>query len=221
MKRINPIYLLIAFNVILYSLRGFILPENVVTEIGQSFETYIASIGVLGYLSIVAIYVACSFFFIPLLIPLNIACGALYGPYTGTAIAMAGIVLGCFASTISVRRVFTGMQKTIENRPSAQKLLAQVSRHGAIMVIAVRLAFIVPYLVQNIVLATTSIGVYRLAALTAAGSLPGAAIYSFLGAGLVQAEDTSQLALYLGIPLVLLIAIWAALKYLGTRYESG
>jgi uncharacterized membrane protein YdjX (TVP38/TMEM64 family) len=101
----------------------------------------------------------------------------------------------------------------------AQKALHQIERHGGLAVLMIRLAFVIPYLFQNIVLAMTSIGAYRLAALTAIGSLPGAAIYSFLGAGLVQAEDANQLAVYLGIPLLLLIGISLAVRYLNRSLE--
>jgi uncharacterized membrane protein YdjX (TVP38/TMEM64 family) len=221
MKKINPIYLFIAFNIIVFALRDLILPEEFLTAFSQGFEALIASLGAFGYASLVGIYAACSFFFIPLLIPLNILCGAIYGPYVGTAVAIVGITLGCLMSTVSVRYVFTGMQRSIENRATAQKILSQAARHGAIIVIAVRLAFIVPYLLQNIVLAASSIGMYRLTALTAVGSLPGAAIYSFLGAGLVRAENASELAIYLAVPLVLLVLITLIVRYLNAKYEAS
>lgn len=220
MKKINPIYLLIAFNVLVFLVRDLIVPEETMAAVGADFEAVLASLGAIGYVSIVGIYTLCAFFFVPLLIPLNIACGAMYGPYAGTLISIVGITIGCFASTISVRYVFTGMQKSVESRPAAKKILGQVSRHGAVMVLVVRLAFIVPYLIQNIVLAATTIGIYRLAALTALGSLPGAAIYSFLGAGLVQSETADQLALYLAVPLVLIIALTIIVKRLNARYDT-
>jgi len=220
MKKINPIYLFIAFNILVFLVRDYIVSEEVMASFNADFQTRLASLGATGYLGVVAIYALCSFLFIPLLIPLNIACGALYGPYLGAGISIVGIILGCFASTISVRHVFTGMQKTIETRPAARKILRQVTRHGDLMVIVVRLAFIVPYLVQNMVLASTSIGMYRLAALTALGSLPGAAVYSFLGAGLVQSESVDQLALYLAVPLLLLLIITFIVRRLNAKLEE-
>jgi uncharacterized membrane protein YdjX (TVP38/TMEM64 family) len=105
-------------------------------------------------------------------------------------------------------------------RPPRSRAADQVGRHGAVVVIAVRLAFIVPYLLQNIVLAVTSLGVYRLTLLTAVGALPGAAIYSFLGAGLMQADSARELTLYLAVPLVLLVVVGFALKYMNARLDS-
>ena len=220
MKKINPIYLLIAFNIVLFVFRDWILPEGTVDQFGNWVAATLESLGIFGYVGILAIYTLCSFFFIPLLIPVNILGGALYGPYIGTAIAIVGITLGCFASTISVRYVFKGMQRAVDRHPASQKILNNIEQHGAIVVIAVRLAFVVPYLLQNIVLAVTSIGIYRLAALTFIGSLPGAAIYSFLGAGLVQSENANQLAMYLAVPFALLIVIWLALKFFNKKYQA-
>jgi uncharacterized membrane protein YdjX (TVP38/TMEM64 family) len=219
-RRINPILLLVAFNVLFFVARGWILPDGATEQFSAYIETTLVDLGVVGHIGVLAIYTICSFFFIPLLIPLNILCGALYGPYIGTAVSIVGITLGCIASTLSVRHVFTGMQRAVDRRPSAQKILEGVARHGAIIVIFVRLAFIVPYLVQNIVLAITSMSATRLAFLTFFGSLPGAAIYSFLGAGLMQSDDTGELALYLAVPLVLLILISLALKYFKARYPD-
>ena len=76
------------------------------------------------------------------------------------------------------------------------------------------------YLLQNIVLAVTSLSVYRLTLLTAIGSLPAAAIYAFLGAGLVQSESATELTLYLTVPLVLLVVITLVLRRLNSRYDT-
>ena len=220
MKKINPIFLFIGFNLLIFLLRDYILPDYSSEQLTADLEGFVGSLGVFSYIGVIGIYVFCSFFFIPLLIPLNIAAGALYGAYMGTLISIVGVIIGCVASTISVRHVFKGMRGMVEKRPTAQKALQQIDRHGTMAVILIRLAFVIPYLFQNIVLAMTSIGVFRLAALTAIGSLPGAAIYSFLGAGLVQAEDANQLSLYLGIPLLLVIAISLAVRYLNKKYAA-
>ena len=206
--------MLVAFNVLVFLFRDVLLPEDLLARSSASLEATLLDLGVFGYIGIVGLYTACAFLFIPLLIPLNILCGALYGPYMGTVISLVGITLGCIASTLSVRYVFRGMEKLVEKRPAAQKVLKQVEQRGDIMVIAVRLAFVVPYLLQNIALAITSIGIWRLTALTAIGSIPSAAIYSFLGAGLMRSENVSQFALYLAVPLLLFIVISFVLKRL-------
>jgi uncharacterized membrane protein YdjX (TVP38/TMEM64 family) len=217
-RKLNPIWLLVAFNVLFFAGRGWLVPDEAIARFSTATETFLLGLGPLGYAGMIGTYTLCAFFFIPLLIPLNILCGAVYGPYVGTAVSITGITLGTYASTLSVRHVFRGMERTIDERPSAQKILRQVERHGAIVVILVRLAFVVPYLLQNIVLAVTRIGIHRLAALTAIGALPAAAIYSFLGAGLMQSESAAELALYLAVPLVLLTGISLLIRRLNRKY---
>jgi uncharacterized membrane protein YdjX (TVP38/TMEM64 family) len=219
-KRISPIHLLIALNILLIFMRDLILPEEVAAAIAVGVETRLLAIGAWGYLGIVAAYVVCSFFFVPLLIPLNILGGALYGAYVGTAVAIAGITLGCIASTLSARHVFTGMQQTIERRPTVRRLLAHADEHRNTTIVMVRLAVVVPYLVQNIALAMTGSSVWRLAVLTAFSALPGAAIYSLLGAGLVRADDANELMLYIAAPILLAVAVAGVLAYYNGRADK-
>lgn len=219
-SKLNPVYLLIAFNVLYFAFGHWFGSGAVWQSFSHRAELFVASLGFLGYLGLVAAYFVCAFFFIPLLIPLNIASGALYGPYVGTAISLAGITAGSLASTLSVRYVFTGMQGMIGKHPSAQKVLDRIGAHGAVAVLMLRLAFVVPYLWQNIILALTELDSRRLVALTAIGSLPGAAVYCFLGAGLMRPGDAGTLGVYLAVPLFLVAAIWLILKYLTGKYQS-
>lgn len=220
MKKLNPIYLLIAFNVLFFLFEGVFGSSAAWRAFSVHAETLVSDLGVIGYLGVVAAYCVCAFFFIPLLIPLNVAAGALYGPYIGTAVSLTGITAGCLASTLSVRYVFKGMQGSIEKRPSAQKILEQIGTHGGIAVLMLRLAFVVPYLWQNLILALAPVDSRRLVLLTAIGSLPGAVIYSFLGAGLMRRGDVSLLGLYLAVPLLLLVVVSIVLKYLNAKYQA-
>jgi uncharacterized membrane protein YdjX (TVP38/TMEM64 family) len=220
MKKLNPVYLLIAFNLLYFAFGHWFGSAPAWQAFSHRAEAFVAGLGFLGYVGVVGAYFVCAFFFIPLLIPLNVASGALYGPYLGTAVSLAGITAGCLASTVSVRYVFTGMQGSIEKHPSARKVLDRIGAHGDAAVLMLRLAFVVPYLWQNIILALAPLDSRRLAVLTAIGSLPGAAIYCFLGAGLMRPGDAGALAVYLAVAVVLLGLIWLALKYLNAKYQS-
>lgn len=217
MKRLSPIHLLIALNVLLILFRDLLLPDGTSAAIAASVESTLVALGPFGYLGLVLAYVVCSFFFVPLLIPLNILGGALYGAWAGTAVALAGITLGCVASTVSTRYVFTGMQHTIDRRPGLKRLISGADRHRDLVIVMVRFAVVVPYLFQNIALALTSASITRLAVLTAVSAIPGAAIYSFLGAGLVESGDVTQMLLYLGIPVALMLALTGVLAWLKSR----
>lgn len=187
----------------------------------HELEVFVASLGFLGYAAVVVGYAICAFLFIPVLIPLNIASGAMFGPYVGTGVALAAITAGSIASAVSVRHVFKGMQRFVESRPGADKVLEHIETRGGVVVLSLRLAFIVPYLWQNVLLALAPIGLNRLAVLTAVGSLPGAAVYCLLGAGIVRSDDLGSTAAFLGAPLVLLVVVSIAVKYLKRRYSSS
>jgi len=217
-RRINPIHILIALNVLLLLFRDILLPEEISAAIAEHVETMLVALGPLGYVGIVAAYVICGFFFVPLLIPLNILGGALYGAAIGTGVALAGITLSSVASTVSVRYVFTGMQQTIDRRPGLKRLVTSADRHRNLVIIMVRFAVIVPYLFQNIALAATGSSITRLTVLTAISAIPGAAIYSFLGAGLVQSEDVTQMLWFLVVPVALMLGLTGAMAYFRNRF---
>jgi uncharacterized membrane protein YdjX (TVP38/TMEM64 family) len=219
-KRINPIYLLIALNILLIAFRDLVLSEEASAALGSAVESSVIGLGVFGYLGIVIAYGLCAFFFVPLLIPLNILGGALYGAYAGTAIALAGIVLGCIASTVSARYVFTGMQRSLDERPRLKKLIGHADRHRNLVIVIMRFTVVIPYLVQNIALAATGSSIVRITLITAVSAIPGAAIYSFLGAGLVHAEQANELMLYLALPIALLVVVSGGLAYMRRKYEE-
>lgn len=219
MRRINPLYIFIILNIAIFVFGDWVVGEGSAREVAARVDGLVDRLGWLAYVGIIAIYTAAAFLFVPILIALNVVSGALFGPMIGTAVSIIGITLGAIASIYSVRHVFTGMQAQIDKRPYAQNVLRQIGRHGAIVVLMVRLAFIVPYLLQNIALALAPIATHRVALLTAVGALPGAAVYSFLGAGLVRSAEVDELAFYLAIPLVLLVAVFGVMKYLNAKYE--
>ncbi len=221
MKRINPIHLLIALNVLLIVFRDVLLPAETSAVLATSIESLLLSFGVFGYASIVVAFVLCAFFFVPLLIPLNILGGALYGAYVGTIVAMIGITLGCVASTISVRHVFTGMQRSIDKRSSLKALLGHAGKHRNLVIVLVRFAVVVPYQFQNIALAATNVSIVRLTLVTAVSAVPGAAIYSFLGAGLVRAEQVNEILLYLAVPITLMLAVSGTIAYFSKRHPES
>lgn len=217
MKRINPVYLLIAFTALLILLRDWLLPAETTAAIAASVESTLVALGPFGYAGIVAAIGVSGFFFLPFVIPLCILGGALYGAWAGTGVALAGIVLSTLTSTWSVRHVFTGMQQTIDRRPKLKELIASADRHLNLVIVMVRFAVVVPLLIQHIALALTGASLTRLALLTSVASIPAAAIFSFLGAGLVEADRLTDLALYLALPVLLMVALAASLAWFKSR----
>jgi uncharacterized membrane protein YdjX (TVP38/TMEM64 family) len=220
-KRINPIYLLIVLNVLLILFRDVLLPEETTAAISAMVESSLVRLGVLGFIGIVLGYVICGLLFVPLLIPLNILGGALYGAWVGTIIAVIGVTLGCIASVVSVRHLFTGMRNVVERRPSLQRLIRHADRHQNLAIVMIRFAVVIPYLWQNIALAMTSSSTLRIATITFVSAIPGAAIYSLLGAGLVAADEAHDLLVYMAIPVTLMLALTGAMAWLKSSQRLG
>jgi uncharacterized membrane protein YdjX (TVP38/TMEM64 family) len=216
-KRINPIYLLIAFTALLILLRDWLLPAETTAAIAASVESALIALGPFGHAGLVALFGLCGFFYLPIMIPLGILGGALYGPWVGAAVALAGIVLSTVTSTISVRHVFTGMQPMIDKRPKLKKVIASADRHLTLVIVMVRFAVVVPPLFQNVALALTGATITRLTLVTSVASIPAAVIYAFLGAGLVEADKVTDLTLYLAIPVALMLALTFVLAWFKSR----
>jgi len=220
-KRINPIFLLIALNILLILFRDVLFSDETSAAIAETVEASLISLGVFGYVGIIAGFVLCAFFFVPLLIPLNILGGALYGAYEGTIVALVGVTLGTMASTVSARHVFTGMHASIDKRAGLKRLLARADNYPNLTILLMRFAVVVPYLFQNIALAATKISITRITLVTAVSAIPGAAIFSLLGAGLVRANQVDEMLLYLAAPIALMLVVTGALAYFNARSESA
>ena len=221
MKKLNPVLLLVIFSVLVFFLRKLFFPEFSDEALVESLKDFLGAFGVGSFAILLGIYFVCSLLFIPVLIPLNIACGALYGAFTGSVVALAGILVSCLASTISVRYVFRGLGRVVMKHPQLKEMLNQATRYGSLTVILVRLAFVVPYLLQNIVLAMTNLSVWRLLLLTSIGALPGVISYSFLGAGLMNLESTQTFLMYLSVPLMILGGLAMVIPALRNRMDTG
>jgi len=216
-KRINPLYLLIALNVLLVLFRDWLLPEETTAAIAANVESVLVALGPFGYAGLVVAFGICGFFFLPFVIPLGLLSGALYGPWAGTAVTLAGLVVSTITLTLSVRHVFTGLQRTIDKRPKLKHLIASADRRLNLVIVMVRFAVVVPALLQSLALAMTHASVTRLALVTSVASIPAAAIYAFIGAGLVAGDELTDLAFYLAIPVVLLLALSASLAWFTSR----
>ena len=219
LKKINPVILLIVVSILLFILRKFLFPEYSDLALISIMEELLTTFGMMSIVYLLVIYFFCSFFYIPILIPLNIVCGALYGPVLGSFVSLAGVLVSCIASTISVRYVFRGMGGFAMRHQDVKKFLNQITRYGTIVVLIVRLAFVVPYLVQNIILAMTNIKLPRLLLLTLFGAMPGVISYSFLGAGMVSLDDAGTYGFYLLVPLALFAAVSVFIHV--TRKQMG
>jgi uncharacterized membrane protein YdjX (TVP38/TMEM64 family) len=217
-RKLNPVLLLMIFSVLIFLVRKVFFPQYTDDMLISALQGLLAQLGLLSVVYLLLGFVVCAFFFIPVLMPLCILCGAFYGPVQGSVVALAGITLGCVATTVSVRRVFRGMGRVVMDNPEYKNLLVKLTHHGVVVVLLVRLAFVVPYILQNILLALTNISIARLTLLTLLGGIPGAVSDSFLGAGLVSLGNTGLYGAMVMVPVVVLYLVNAQVSYLRRKH---
>jgi uncharacterized membrane protein YdjX (TVP38/TMEM64 family) len=217
-KKVNPVLLLIIFSILVFLVRKFFFPDYSDAMVVSALERFLVTLGPYSYLYMLATFVVCAFFFIPILMPMCLLCGAFYGPLTGAIIALVGITLSCIVSTFSVRNVFRGMGGVVMNNQEYKKILIKMTEYGTVVVLIVRMAFVVPYMLQNILLALTNISIGRLALLTLIGAIPGALSFSFLGAGLVSLGDTDLYGLMVLIPVAVLYLVNGVVNFLRNKH---
>jgi len=180
-RKLNPVLLLMIFSVLIFLVRKVFFPQYTDDMLISALQGLLAQLGLLSVVYLLLGFVVCAFFFIPVLMPLCILCGAFYGPVQGSVVALAGITLGCVATTVSVRRVFRGMGRVVMEHPEYKNLLVKLTHHGVVVVLLVRLAFVVPYILQNILLALTNISIARLTLLTLLGGFRVPSVTVFWG----------------------------------------
>lgn len=105
----------------------------------------------------------------------------------------------------------------MDRNPRLQRFVDTADRHMNLAILMIRFAVVVPYQLQNIALAMTRASIARITVLTMLSAIPGAVVYSFLGAGLVQAEEAKELLLYVAVPIILMLAVTAVMSWLNSR----
>ncbi len=174
----------------------------------------------LGWPGLVAAFVAGYLLTLLLfpIIPLNIACGWLYGAAWGTALSL-GAAVASAATAFSIARALGGRAaaQALLERPKARALADLAAEGGAITVALIRISPLLPFTPTNAVLGLTPMRLRDLAVGTAAGMAPGTILYSWAGSLLPSAEAIEQ-----GEPLhgtlvwILLGAAMIAAAILGT-----
>jgi uncharacterized membrane protein YdjX (TVP38/TMEM64 family) len=126
------------------------------------------------------------------IIPLVIACGWLYGPWS--AVLSLGAAVASAATAFSVARALgrgAAAQLLLE-RPKARALADLAADGGAVTVALIRVSPILPFTPANAVLGLTPMRLRDLVVGTALGMAPGSALYAWAGSLLPSAEAIEQ-----------------------------
>jgi pyruvate/2-oxoglutarate dehydrogenase complex dihydrolipoamide dehydrogenase (E3) component/uncharacterized membrane protein YdjX (TVP38/TMEM64 family) len=146
------------------------------------FETYVQSLGAVGPIVVVLVYVLCTVLFIPGS-AITIGAGTLFGLKTGLMVVVAGANLGALASFLLAR---TFLRERVANwaaaNPKFRSLDQAIGKQGFKMVLLTRLSPVFPFVLLNYFLGLTAVrtGAYALANLI--GMLPATVLFVYIGA---------------------------------------
>jgi pyruvate/2-oxoglutarate dehydrogenase complex dihydrolipoamide dehydrogenase (E3) component/uncharacterized membrane protein YdjX (TVP38/TMEM64 family) len=146
------------------------------------FESYVQSLGAIGPLVVVLLYILCTVLFIPGS-AITIGAGTLFGLKTGFLVVVLGANLGALSAFLLAR---TFLRNKVAAWAAAHSKFYSLDRaignQGFKMVLLTRLSPVFPFVLLNYFLGLTavSIGAYALANLI--GMLPATFLFVYIGA---------------------------------------
>jgi uncharacterized membrane protein YdjX (TVP38/TMEM64 family) len=183
---------------------AFVIATAALGNDPQAVRDFGTSLGVWGPIGYVAVCVVLTVALFPYPVQAA-AAGLLFGVTLGTVYAVIAGTLGAVAAFSLARRCDSGfVYAVIPSR--ARRRLEQVTGHGFIAVLAIRLTPWVPRQIMNYLLALTPIGLFAFTAANLIGVPPYAYVYVALGGSLTRLDGTGLL-LSIGGLLVLAAAV--------------
>ncbi len=186
----------------------------------ESFQAWVAGLGVWGPIAFIAGYVVATVAFAPGAV-LTLAAGGIFGVVQGSIVVFVGATLGASAAFLAARHL---VRRNIEQRVAGDARFAAVdaaiAREGRRIVFLLRLSPVFPFNLLNYALGLTRIGFgdYFLASI---GMIPGTILYVYLGAlggqAAVAASDGGDAELATWAVRILGLAATAVVTILITR----
>src|SRR5205823_5650362 len=175
----------------------------------------VAGLGAVGLLLFVLLYVAAAVLFLPGSV-LTLGAGAVFGLARGVGLVWIGATLGATAAFLVGRYLARDwVARRIDGNPRFRAIDEAVAREGWKIVLLTRLSPVFPFNLLNYAFGLTRVSLRDYVLASAAGMLPGTAMYVYLGslagdlasAGSGRAQRSpAEWALY-GIGLVATIAV--------------
>jgi uncharacterized membrane protein YdjX (TVP38/TMEM64 family) len=176
----HPRRWLIAAVVLLFVVSGAVGVWVFEGEINaQAVEVWVASLGVLAPIGFVLLYGIATVALVPGGV-FDLAGGALFGPYFGSLINLAGATLGAALSFLVARYAARDWVE-IRAGPRLQAVVRSVDADGWQFVAFVRLVPIFPYSVMNYLLGLTHIPFHHYMIATVVFMAPSTVVYTWIG----------------------------------------
>jgi pyruvate/2-oxoglutarate dehydrogenase complex dihydrolipoamide dehydrogenase (E3) component/uncharacterized membrane protein YdjX (TVP38/TMEM64 family) len=177
MKASKPILILLLLSALVTAV--LLLP---IRDWFMQFESYVRSLGAIGPVVVVLVYILCTVLFIPGS-AITIGSGTLFGLTTGFIVVVLGANLGALCAFFLARGFLREKVATwAAANPKFRSLDQAIGRQGFKMVLLTRLSPVFPFVLLNYLLGLTAVrpGAYALANLL--GMLPATFLFVYIGA---------------------------------------
>ncbi len=178
----------------------------------KAFSDWVQTLGALGVVLFILAYALATVFFLPGWI-FTVAAGLVYGVIGGTAVALAGAILGSSLAFLCGRYL---VRKRVHAATKGNKKFVAIDKaigeQGWKIVGLLRLSPLIPFNLSNYFYGVTAVGFWPYFVASAVGMLPGTLLYAYLGgagkAGLSGGGGSSPLKyVLLGVGLLATIAV--------------
>ncbi len=170
----------IALGAVLIAISGAVafLP---VKEWVKTFSDWVRTLGAPGVVIFIGAYALATVLFLPGWI-FTVAAGLVYGVIGGTAVALAGAIIGATLAFLCGRYL---VRKRVEAATKGNKKFAAIDKaigeQGWKIVGLLRLSPIVPFNLSNYFYGVTAVKFWPYVLASAVGMLPGTLLYAYLG----------------------------------------
>ncbi len=154
---------------------------------------------------------------------LTLLAGFLFGPLLATLFAIGAMTVSAFAG-FAISRYLAGNWVQHHYRDRLQAFNAEIESRGSIYLVVVRMVPLMPFVAINLVAGLTRTRFATFGWTTIAGSLPGAAIFSYAGSRLLAIESVKDVwtpgTIVAALLLALLVTLGTTAAILLKRHRS-
>ena len=177
MKASKPILIVLLLSALVAAV--LLLP---IREWFMHFESYVRSLGTIGPVVVVLVYIICTVLFIPGS-AITIGSGTLFGLTTGFIVVVLGANLGALCAFFLARSFLREKVATwAAANPKFHSLDQAIGRQGFKMVLLMRLSPVFPFVLLNYLLGLTAVRPAAYALANLLGMLPATFLFVYIGA---------------------------------------
>ncbi len=152
-----------------------------VKEWVKAFSDWVQTLGALGVVLFIFTYALATVLFLPGWI-FTVAAGLIYGVIGGTAVALAGAIIGAALAFLCGRYL---VRKRVQAATKGNRKFAAIDQaigeQGWKIVGLLRLSPLIPFNLSNYFYGVTAVAFWPYLLASAVGMLPGALLYAYLG----------------------------------------